>query len=202
MDWKDNPRLIANLDSVQQQIQAAGQYVYEKFIRTSDGMLRHFPVHSPIEATFYTWWGALLATHEINESEFSLGKQTQIECAGRQYRLDFSIVPDVTREGLSKQSGVPLPKIAVECDGHDYHERTREQVIERNERDRMLQANGWIVLHFSGSELHRDAYHCVLSVYGEANSRYWAFERAAFAAIFAAERAAGNLVGALTTQES
>jgi hypothetical protein len=47
-------------------------------------------------------------------------------------------------------------KIAVELDGHDFHERTKEQVKLRDRRDRVLQRHGWIVLHISGSELVRE----------------------------------------------
>jgi very-short-patch-repair endonuclease len=46
-------------------------------------------------------------------------------------------------------------KIAVELDGYEFHERTREQVTLRDRRDRVLQRHGWIVLHISGSELVR-----------------------------------------------
>ena len=61
--------------------------------------------------------------------------------------------------------GVPVAKIAVEVDGHDFHERTREQVVARNQRDRDLQADGWTVLHFSGSEIHRQPEECVRQVF-------------------------------------
>ena len=65
------------------------------------------------------------------------------------------------------------PKVAIELDGHDFHERTKEQVALRNERDRSApQADGWTVLHFSGSELVRDPLKCVQSVLTLCHSKH------------------------------
>jgi len=52
-------------------------------------------------------------------------------------------------------------KIVIECDGHDYHERTKEQARRDRSRDRLMTADGWRVLRFTGSEIHRDADACV-----------------------------------------
>lgn len=54
-----------------------------------------------------------------------------------------------------------ITRIVVECDGHDFHERTKEQAQRDKSRDRYLQANGWRVLRFTGSEIHRNAEKCV-----------------------------------------
>lgn len=45
-------------------------------------------------------------------------------------------------------------RIAVECDGHDFHERTKEQAQHDKRRDRELQKRGWIVFRFTGSEIY------------------------------------------------
>ena len=66
--------------------------------------------------------------------------------------------------------------IAVELDGHDFHERTKEQVTYRNQRDRLLQAAGWAVFHFSGSELYRGQMECVVAVAELARQRHEAAE--------------------------
>jgi very-short-patch-repair endonuclease len=54
----------------------------------------------------------------------------------------------------------PIGNVVVECDGHDFHERTREQAAHDKRRDRYMQAAGWRVLRFTGSEIHRDAARC------------------------------------------
>ncbi len=46
--------------------------------------------------------------------------------------------------------------LIIECDGHNFHEKTKEQVIKNNKRDRDLLSNGYQVLHFSGSEIFND----------------------------------------------
>ncbi|MGA4550599.1 DUF559 domain-containing protein [Methylorubrum aminovorans] len=53
----------------------------------------------------------------------------------------------------------------VECDGHDFHERTKEQAARDRSRDRRLQEAGFRVFRFTGSELYRDPYACALEVH-------------------------------------
>jgi very-short-patch-repair endonuclease len=55
-------------------------------------------------------------------------------------------------------------RVAVECDGHDFHERTKEQAERDRRRDRDLQTEGWRVLRFTGSEIHRSAAGCAAQV--------------------------------------
>lgn len=52
---------------------------------------------------------------------------------------------------------------AVECDGHEFHERTKEQAQRDKERDRYLQSLGLMVLRFTGSEIWRDPIGCAQS---------------------------------------
>ena len=51
-------------------------------------------------------------------------------------------------------------KIVVECDGHDFHERTKDQADRDKARDRLMQSLGYIVFRFTGTELYRDALKC------------------------------------------
>jgi very-short-patch-repair endonuclease len=51
-------------------------------------------------------------------------------------------------------------KVVVECDGHDFHERSKEQAKKDRRRDRWMQSEGWLVLRFTGSELWNDAHAC------------------------------------------
>lgn len=52
----------------------------------------------------------------------------------------------------------------VECDGHAYHERTKEQAQRDRSRDRRLQEEGYRVFRFTGSELYRDPLGCAREV--------------------------------------
>lgn len=46
--------------------------------------------------------------------------------------------------------------VIVECDGHDFHEKTKEQVSKDKKRDRHLVTGGHLILRFSGSEIVSD----------------------------------------------
>lgn len=53
----------------------------------------------------------------------------------------------------------------IECDGHDFHERTKEQAIRDRSRDRRLQEAGHRVFRFTGAEIYRDPMKCASEVY-------------------------------------
>jgi very-short-patch-repair endonuclease len=75
------------------------------------------------------------------------------------YRLDFALFFPRTDESSDKI------KVAVECDGHDFHEKTKEQAQRDKEKDRFLQSKGWIVARFTGSEIYKkDLYDLILEV--------------------------------------
>lgn len=71
------------------------------------------------------------------------------------FRLDFALWDASESEEIS---------MAIECDGHDFHERTREQAKRDRSRDRELTAAGITVLRFTGSEIHADAEGCAREV--------------------------------------
>lgn len=60
------------------------------------------------------------------------------------------------------------PRImVVECDGHDYHERTKEQARRDKQRDRYFQSKGYKVLRFTGSEIWADPDACAEEVFDQ-----------------------------------
>lgn len=73
------------------------------------------------------------------------------------YRADFL----VASLGWHRKETV---RVLVECDGHDFHERTKEQAAKDRSRDRDLTSNGHIIFRFTGSELFRDANACAEQV--------------------------------------
>lgn len=64
----------------------------------------------------------------------------------QKYRLDFFI--EVHNMHKDIQFG-----FAVECDGHEFHEKTKKQVEKDKKRDRNLLKAGVIPIRFSGSEI-------------------------------------------------
>ena len=69
------------------------------------------------------------------------------------YRVDFAIVDAATDTF-----------VAIECDGHEWHEKSKEQVQRDKARDRALTADGWRVLRFTGSEVWSDPAACVREI--------------------------------------
>lgn len=63
-------------------------------------------------------------------------------------------------------------RAVVECDGHDFHERTKEQAARDRSRDRRLQAEGYRIFRFTGAELWRDPMACVKEVVLWAQSKW------------------------------
>lgn len=64
-------------------------------------------------------------------------------------------------------------QIVVECDGHDFHERTKEQAAHDRARDRALQSAGWMVARFTGSEIYKDAASCVKQIIDMAHDEFF-----------------------------
>lgn len=73
-------------------------------------------------------------------------------------RVDFLIV------GHWRNEEHPWCRIIVECDGHDFHERTKAQAEKDRARDRRFQSENYIVLRFTGSEIYRDPDKCAEEV--------------------------------------
>lgn len=126
-------------------------------------------VDSPIEQTMAGWlvWldgeflGLIDACHapwfeddyrwEKEELAFSVQQQVQVGA----YRVDFMVL-------IRGPKG--LRRIAVECDGHDYHDKTKEQAARDKKRDRDLLLAGVPVMRFTGSEIYRDCEACFAQV--------------------------------------
>lgn len=67
------------------------------------------------------------------------------------YRADIAIVVTLLGERLF---------LVVECDGHEYHEKTKEQAARDKARDRSITAAGWRIFRFTGSEIWKDPIKC------------------------------------------
>lgn len=69
-----------------------------------------------------------------------------------EYRVDFLVAIRTLELGTGY--------FAVELDGHDFHEKTKDQVARDKSRDRYLQSRGVAVFRFSGSEVWKDPAGC------------------------------------------
>lgn len=80
------------------------------------------------------------------------------------YRVDFLIY----------YAGTPVREcgVIVECDGHDFHEKTKEQAARDKARDRHLQSRAAKVLRFTGSEIHNRPFQCAFEAFGALDGVY------------------------------
>lgn len=90
------------------------------------------------------------------------------QCPVGRYRADFVLAvafipPEVTEAPQARKFW------CVECDGHDFHERTKEQAAHDRMRDRWFQAQGFAVLRFTGSEIVREGARCAAEVSAHVN---------------------------------
>lgn len=56
-------------------------------------------------------------------------------------------------------------KLVIECDGHEFHESTKEQVAYDNERDLFIKSSGYDIIHFSGTQIYRKPIGCARKAY-------------------------------------
>lgn len=99
-----------------------------------------------------------LRPHPIDLEQESFGDRVGVlsivpQAAIGPYRIDIAL--------YEKWYDGSEVKLAIECDGHEFHQRTKEQAARDKRRDRFLLSQGWTPLRFTGSEIHRDAAQCV-----------------------------------------
>jgi very-short-patch-repair endonuclease len=85
--------------------------------------------------------------------------RVQPQLALYNFRVDFLVTMNRVEDSAAGVE-VSSHQIVVECDGHEFHERTREQATSDRERDRMLQFHGLGVLRFTGSDIWTDTFKC------------------------------------------
>lgn len=94
------------------------------------------------------------------------------------FRIDFlleyeDIIPDFENQ-VKTNDGHEIPRcknvkknLLIECDGHDFHEKTKEQARKDKQRDRILQSLGYKIFRFTGSEIWSDPIKCAEEVFNE-----------------------------------
>lgn len=129
---------------------------------------------TPIERLFYQalmigadigiTWLNLTRTTPSSNVEMQVRSQAKVG----KWRVDYLIT-------IISDANV-ASSLIVECDGHDFHERTKEQAKRDRERDREAQALGYTIYRFTGSELYADALKCARDVFRWAESAAWKTE--------------------------
>lgn len=115
---------------------------------------------SPIEGAFLEAFCVQAIEHGYEVSKHSKGPAWGIvvkpqQPFGERYIADFIITYPFFGATFT---------VVVECDGHEFHERTKKQAAHDRRRDRACQALGYRIMRFTGSELHADASGCAYEV--------------------------------------
>lgn len=115
-------------------------------------------INSPIEQIFKTAFDLYIELLE-KESIF-LFSQMPIKINKKKYIADFYFEKDeyVNKFDTNK-------KIVIECDGHEFYQKTKEQVKRDNEREYNLKMAGYEVIRFSGSQIYNEPFKCAEDTY-------------------------------------
>jgi very-short-patch-repair endonuclease len=150
-------------ESFQQEIKQDDDKHTESITVLSDILSFYQKCESPIERILFWSFYKLLKLWPSNDGEvcdflymdeLNNTETGSLDCVGfyvqyneSPYRIDFVIQSwDIrTKQILS---------FAVEVDGHDFHERTKEQTRRDKQRDRFLTSKNYMVLRFAGSEVY------------------------------------------------
>lgn len=121
---------------------------------------------SPIETAFavsFEWfcrhyWMEFLSDENITDFSGLRGEWVHLrpQATILNFRVDFLIT-------FSVRNRRPEALI-VECDGHNFHDRTPEQASRDRERDRELTASGYRVFRFTGTDLNRRPIECATEI--------------------------------------
>lgn len=115
---------------------------------------------SPIERLFMA---AILLRHMTRLPPE--GWKAQVEVGP--YRVDFVHTFQMFKDQKEYM-------VAVELDGHDFHEKTKAQAKRDKQKDRYLMSQGYYVMRFTGSEVWNDPLACVNEVEGFAYEKWFA----------------------------
>lgn len=109
--------------------------------------------NSPIEKIFYMSMNIVIIKYGI---DMYLIPQYEVVTDTKKYITDFTFL---YRESGSNED-YSETNIIVECDGHNYHKRTKEQISYENNRELEIKNKGYDIIHFSGSQIYNNPYGC------------------------------------------
>lgn len=184
--WSRSESLV-NIPDVQARIDQACDSLGDQmawFLRehVTATALENVAFESPLEIIFYAWFEAFEASwahamwRNVRGPKIGLRAQHWVEVEDQRFRLDFMVFVYARNDDDERFRDTLFPKISIELDGHDFHEKTKEQVTKRNQRDRLLQQAGWRVFHVSGSELARRPLEVVSEIHAHCRDEYENFQ--------------------------
>lgn len=118
---------------------------------------------SPIEKVMYLslseYYLSDILGDPLRNYELFIEPQPEVIIGKNKYRPDFNL----SVHQVININGVDMVRdftCYIECDGHEYHERTKEQAQKDRAKDRAFIIAGLDLLRFTGSEIYNDHKRC------------------------------------------
>lgn len=117
-------------------------------------------------ALIHRWFLTLTFVHRPKYYRLIVLPQRKLKLGEQTIRVDFLVVlfEFAYIKNTTKRKITNKAQVVVECDGHDYHERTKEQARRDRMRDRLLQTHGYPIFRFTGSEIYNDPEDCAMQI--------------------------------------
>ena len=148
LDWVESAALAF--------VETGVRYAFFTAANTAEMLLKE--CESPIERIFMAAIWSRYSPNSIG------GWETQVQIGP--YRADFVYTYDM--DGI----GIPV-QVAVELDGHEFHEKTKAQAKRDKAKDRYLQKQGYYVFRYTGSEVFNDPEKCIGEVEEFSSEKFW-----------------------------
>lgn len=98
-----------------------------------------------------------IALYIKTNGELYFESQVEITTDEKKYYADFGIFGDGFTNDFIKEDF----KLIIECDGYEFHQKTKKQVEYDNKREYDIKMLGYDILRFSGTEIYNDVDSCV-----------------------------------------
>lgn len=146
----DFPRWRASLLELHPTFQPHLEWVEGRLNRCESDLERLFVALAAFmwrEATLFSYNGEAPPGRPQRGRGYVIDVQQQVTVA--RYRCDFLLT-------IRSADGLKSRRVAIECDGHSFHDRTAEQASRDRRRDRRLIAEGVPTLRYTYSDLTKE----------------------------------------------
>lgn len=121
--------------------------------------------NSPIEQLYFL---ALKNIGVYENIDLSIETQKEIYANGKKYKVDFYITAsEVFSLDKNDEHDIYSREVSlcIECDGHNFHEKTKAQVSKDKSRERDIMSKGLNLIRFSGSEIYKNPNKCAIQTF-------------------------------------
>lgn len=131
--------------------------------------IERFNVRSPIEQAFLV---GFLVVQEFTIPNLIRSTKKEPDGTEQEIKDGFEIIPQFRVDNyrvdfaLSHYKGGEGKTVLVECDSQEFHDRSEAERRYEKQRDRALQAAGFKVFRFTGTEILKDPFEVAAEIIG------------------------------------